>query len=125
MQEPEEAAAIAEAQRLRVLWFVDQRRVVETEFCQRVPQVSVLLAVGRKQAGKDHRLDVDIAIERNRGGIRGHREGVADFDLGNVLDARDDVAHLACSKRLGRRHLRGHHPHFFDHLRLLGRHRLQ
>ena len=64
VQEAEEAAAEAEAERLRRLGLVEERRVVELELLQRVAELRVLVAVRREQAREDHRLHVLVAGQR-------------------------------------------------------------
>ena len=55
---PEEAAAEAEAQRLRHLGLVVQRRVVQLELVERVAQRLVLVRLDRIEAGEHLRLHV-------------------------------------------------------------------
>ena len=81
VQQAEEAAAEAEAERLAGLRLVDQRGVVELQLGQRVAQVAVVLAVGREEAREDHRLDVLVARQRLGGRPVVVGEGVADADL--------------------------------------------
>ena len=95
VQQAEEAAAEAEAERLAGLGLPEQRAVVELQLLERVAQVGVLVGVGREEAGEDHRLDVDVARQRLRGRPLLVGQGVADADLGDALDAGDDVADLA------------------------------
>jgi hypothetical protein len=68
VQQAEEAAAEAEAQRLADLGLVAQRAVVELELFQRVAQLVVLAGLGRVQAGEDLRLDLLEAGQRLGGG---------------------------------------------------------
>ena len=64
VQQPEEAAAEAEAERPRRLGLVEERRVVELQPLERVAQLGVLVGVAREQAGEHHRLDVLVAGQR-------------------------------------------------------------
>jgi hypothetical protein len=64
VQQAEEAAAEAEAQRLAHLGLVVQRGVVELELLQRVAQRVVLAGFGRVQAGEHLRLDFLEAGQR-------------------------------------------------------------
>ena len=69
VQQAEEAAAKAEAERLAHLGLVAQRRVVELELLERVAQLVVLARLGRVEAGEDLRLDFLEAGQRlGRGG---------------------------------------------------------
>ena len=64
VQQAEEAAAEAEAERVGGLGLPRQRRVVERELLERVAQVRVVVGVDREQAAEDHRLDVAVAGQR-------------------------------------------------------------
>ncbi len=108
VQEAEEAAAEAEAERLRGLGLVGERPVVQLEALERVAQLRVVVGVGREDPGEDHRLDVLVAGERRGGGTAARRERVADAEARDVLEARDDVADLARREGLDRR-ARGRH----------------
>ena len=102
VQQAEEAAAEAEAERLRGLGLVEERAVVQLQPLERVAELRVLVRVGREEPGEDHRLDFLVAGQRlGRGPLLG-RERVADAELGDVLQARDHVAHLAGLERLDR-----------------------
>ena len=56
VEQAEEAAAEAEAERGRRLGLVDEAGVVEVELVERVAQLGVLVAAQRVDAGEDHRL---------------------------------------------------------------------
>ena len=64
VQQPEEAAAEAEAERRRGLRLEEERRVVEPQLLERVAQLRVLAAFDRIEAGEDHRLADLEARER-------------------------------------------------------------
>ena len=89
VQQAEEAAAEAEAERLRGLRLVEERGVVQLQALERVAQLRVLVGVGREEPGEDHRLDflVARAAARPRDALLG-RERVADAELRDVLQAR-------------------------------------
>ena len=99
VQEAEEAAAEAEAERLRRLGLVEQRGVVELQLLEGVAQRRVLVRVGREEAGEDGRLHVLVAGERLGGRALLRRQRVADAQPADVLEPRDDVAHLAGLER--------------------------
>ena len=105
VQQAEEAAPEAEAQRHRRLRLVDERGVVELELVEGLAQVGVVGAVEREQPREDHRLGVAVAAEGGAGGLDevGHR--VADPALAHVLHAGDEVAHLADAQALARHRL--------------------
>ena len=101
VQQAEEAAAEAEAERLRRLGLVEERGVVELEPLERVAQLGVLVGVAREEAGEDHRLDVLVARQRLRGGrALAGRQRVADAERRDVLQPGDHVADLAGDERL-------------------------
>src|SRR5438132_3168642 len=118
VQETEEAAAEAEAQRLRDLGLVMQRRVVQLQFLQRVAQRFVLVGLDRIQAREDLRLDFLDAGERLRGRSRRERHRVADAGRLELLDAGDDEADIA-RLELGPRHRLGRE--YSDLLAVVGR----
>jgi hypothetical protein len=63
VQQAEEAAPEAEAQRRRGLRLVGERGVVELELVEGVAQVGVVRAVDRVEPGEDHRLGVAVAAQ--------------------------------------------------------------
>ena len=120
MQQAQEAAAKAEAQRLADFGLVVQRAVVELELLERVAQLVVLAGLGRIQPGEHLRLDLLEARQR-LGGRAGvvrelllERDGVADLGGLQLLDAANDEAHLAGPKHLARRRLGREHAHLLD-----------
>ena len=66
VQEPEEAAAEAEAERGRGLRLVEEGRVVEPQLLERVAQLRVLVGVHRVEPREHHRLDLLEAGQRLR-----------------------------------------------------------
>ncbi len=95
VQQAEEAAPEAEPERPRRLRLVAQRRVVQLQLLERVAQLRVLVGVGREEAREHHRLHVLVAGQRLGRAAPELRERVADAQLRDVLEAGDDVAHLA------------------------------
>src|SRR5207342_762679 len=92
----EEPAPEPEPERPRRLGLVDERRVVQLEPVERLPQLRVVPALGREQAAPHHRLRFAVAGERLAGTLlAGERDRVADLDLVDVLQTRDEVADLA------------------------------
>ena len=116
VQQAEKAAAKAEAERVGGLRLPRQRRVVERQLLQRVAQVRVAVGVDREQPAEDHRLDLAVARQRlasprprgrsPRPCPRARRQRVADAQQRHVLQARDQIAHLARRQLVGRHHLR-------------------
>ena len=87
VQEAEEAAAEAEAQRDRRFRLEEERGVVEPQLLERVAQLRVLAAFDRVHAGEDHGLDFLEPGERLRRRPRRFGDGVADLRVGDGLDA--------------------------------------
>src|SRR5207248_8312566 len=74
MEQPQEPGSEPEAEGLRVLRLVDERRVIEPQLLERIPKRWILLAEDRKEAGEDHRLRRPVAGERLARGIGRERE---------------------------------------------------
>jgi len=102
VQEAEEAAAEAEAQRLRGLRLVAQARIVQLQLGERVTQRLVAIGFHRIQTREHLRLDLLEAGQRLGGGIVGHRHGIADLGVLQVLDAGDHEADAARREALAR-----------------------
>ena len=102
VQQAEEAAAKAEAQRGGDFRLVVQRRVVELELGERIAKALVVLGIDREQAGEHARLDLLEAGQRRGAGARLERDGVADRCAVDLPDAGDDEADLAGAQGLER-----------------------
>ena len=104
VQQSEEAAAEAEAERGRRLGLVVQRGVVELQLLERVAQLLVLLRVRRIEAGEHHRVHVLVAGQRlDVGAIARVEHGVAGARLLHRAHVRDDVADFARAELVGLR----------------------
>ena len=99
MQKPEETAPESEAESLRRLGFVEEGGVVQLQLLQCVPQLRIVVGVGREQAGEDHRFHVLVSRNRLRRWSPLGRDRVADAQARYVLQAGDDVADLAGLER--------------------------
>ena len=88
VQEAQEAAAEAEAQRLRDLRLVVQRCVVQLQLVERVAQRFVLVRLDRIEPGEHLRLDVLEAGQRRGRRPARERDRVADLGGVDLLDAR-------------------------------------
>ena len=95
VEEAEEAAAEAEAERGAGLHLEAERGVVEAQLVEAVAQLLEIGGVDREQAAEHHRLDLLEAGQRLGGGALGVGDGVADAGLGDFLDLRGDEADLA------------------------------
>ncbi len=109
VQEPEEAAAEAEAQRDRRLRFEVERRIVERELLERIAQFRDLDPFVGIEPAVDHRNDRLVARERFGGGIVGERDRVADVEVAERLDVGDHVADVADVERPRLAHVRLEH----------------
>ena len=94
MEQAQEAAAEAKAQRGTGLKFKGQGSVVQLQLFQRVLQVGVLGTVGGVDAAEHHGLDLTVAGQCFGGGIIGQRDGIAHAGVLHGLDAGGQVAYL-------------------------------
>ena len=95
MEQAEEAAAEAEAQRRAGLGLEAERRVVEAQFVEALAELVEVRRVGREQAAEHHWLDGLEAGQRLGGGAFDVGDGVADRGLADFLDLRGDEADFA------------------------------
>ena len=124
VEQAEEAAAEAEAERAGGLGLVGQRRVVELELLQGVAQRRVVVAVDRVEPGVDHRVGVLVAAERLGGAVVLRGDGVTDARLAYVLHAGDQVADLADADLPGLHGLGADHADLEHLVHGVGRHHL-
>ena len=124
VQEPEEAAAEAEAERGRDFGLVMQRRVVQLELLQRVAEGLVLVGLDRKQPREHARLHRLEAGQRLVAGTRFARDGVADRRAVDVLDPGGHPADFAGGQRVRRDALRREAADAVDLPAAAGRHDL-
>ena len=107
MQEPEEPAPEPEAEGAGRLRLVGEAGVVEPELLQRVAQVRELVAVDRVQAAEHHRLGIPVAGQRLGGRVDGGGHRLTRPRPAHVLDAGDEIAHLAGAELGHRTRIRG------------------
>jgi hypothetical protein len=122
VQQPEEAAAEAEAQRSRRLRLERQGGVVELELVERLAQVGIVRPVDRIQTGEHHRFGVAVAPERRRGRLARVGDRVTDARLAHVLHAGNEIADLAHAKSIARHRFRGDDADLEELVLCLGRH---
>ncbi len=112
VQQSQEAAAEAEAQRQRTLRFVGEGSVVKLEFFQRGAQFLELGGIYRVKAGEDHGLHLFKA----RNGLCARRfymgDGIAHLHLHGRLDARNDIADISGTHLAGGVELKFEVAHF-------------
>ena len=109
MQQSEEAAAEAVSERHGRLRFKGQRRIVQLQLVERVPQIIVMRTVRRINAAEHHRVDLFVSRQRRFCRVRGRGDGIADLRFRNALDGGGNVSHLACGQLVRRRELRRKH----------------
>ena len=95
MQEPEKAAAKAEAQGAAALGLVLEAGIVEPELAEAVAQILVVRRIDREHAAEDHRLRRPEAGQRRGRGPLLLGDRVADPGVRDVLDRGGDEADLA------------------------------
>ncbi len=108
VEKAQEPAPETEPQGQRAFRLVAERGVVQAELLQCVPEVLVLTAVDRVEAGEDHRLHV--LVPREDLGRRSVRldDCIADPRVLDVPDSPEDVSDLSNAEAFGRDHLEGH-----------------
>ena len=100
VQQAEEAAAEPEPERHRRFRLEEERRVVETQFLERLAELGILVALHRIEAREHHRLErLEAGERRQRRPVR-VRHRVADLRVGDHLDAAGDEADFARAQRL-------------------------
>ena len=122
VEQPEEAAPKAEAERRRGLRLEEERRVVQPQLLQRVAQLRILAAFDRVQTGEDHRFADLEAGERFRRGARRLGDRVPDLRVRDGLDSGEDESNLADAKLLDHRRLGREHADLIDDVLLPLRH---
>ena len=95
VQQPEEAAAEAEAERRRAFRLVGEARIVEAQPRHRLAQVLELGGIDREQAAEHHRLRRLEARQRLRRRLALVGDRVADARVGHLLDGGGEEADLA------------------------------
>ena len=122
MQQAEEAAAEAEAQRGAGLHLVAEARVVEAKLAHRGAQILELRGIDRKQPAEHHRNGRAEAGQHFGDGFAVVGDGVADAGVGDLLDRRGDGADLARAELVDRRQLRREHAGAVDVIGRVGPH---
>ena len=123
VQKAQKAHAEAEAEGMRGLGLPHERRVVQRQLLQRLLQGLVLVAVDGKQAREHHGLRLAVAGKGLVHAAVGHGDRVAHLHLAHILEARDEVAHLAHIECLLGHLLGVPRAHlFYERLRARGHH---
>src|SRR4029079_18684793 len=101
VQEAEKPTAEAEAQRLRSLGLVEERRVVELEPLEGVAELGVVVRVRRIEAREHRPLDVLVAGKRLACSVARAGQRVPNTEAADILETGNDVPHLARLERVG------------------------
>ena len=102
VQQPQESAAEAEAQRGRVFGLEAEGAVVQPQFFERIAQQPVLVRFHRIQAREHHRLQRLESRQRLGCRIRVVDDRVADLRVGNGLDVGEQEADFAGGQLIAR-----------------------
>jgi hypothetical protein len=94
VEEAEEPAPEAEAERGGGLRLVLQARIVQLELLERVAQNLEVVRVARINAREHHRLDLLVSGQHVRGAAPGIEDRVAHARVRHSLDLGGEVAHL-------------------------------
>ena len=114
VQEAEESAAEAEAERGGSFRLIGERRVVELEFRHAEFQLFVIRRVDGINAAEDHRPDFLEAGEGFGTGILHLRDRVSDPGVGGAFDVRDQIAHGTGGETVDGLHFRGEYARLLD-----------
>ena len=95
VQQPQKAAAEAEAKRGRSLHFGAEAGVVQGQFLDRVAQRLEIVRIDRKQPAEHHRLRGFETRQGGGGGLFLVRDRIADTGVANLLDGCGENADLA------------------------------
>src|SRR5450631_3444354 len=98
MQQAEEAAAEAEAERDGIFRLEVKGAVVEPQFFERIAQEAVLMGFDGVKTRKDHGFERFKSGQRLRCGIGDVDDRVADLRVGNGLNIRKKEPNLARRK---------------------------
>ncbi|CAB4588963.1 unannotated protein [freshwater metagenome] len=79
VKQPEEPTPETEPKRDRRFGFVNERGIAQLEFVERFAQIGEVGAVEWVQTRIDHRFWVGVALQRDFGGLREVRHGIADL----------------------------------------------
>ena len=111
MEQAQETAAEAEAERQRALGLEGEAGIVELKFLETGAELLIVVGVHGVYARKHHGLDGLEALDGLVAGGGGVGDGVAHAHLLRGLDAADDIAHIACREFLARLHVEAQHAH--------------
>src|SRR6267154_1917326 len=120
VQQPEKAAAEAEAERRARLHLVGEARVVEAQLTHGGAQILKLRRIDREQAAKHHRNRRAETRQGGRGRLAVIRDGVADAGVRHLLDGSGEKSDLARPEFRGLQQFRREHANAVDLVARLG-----
>ena len=120
VEQSQEPATEAETQGGRRLVLEGERGIVQLQLLQAGAQVFVVLGFDGINASEDHRLNLLESFYGLGRGVADAGDGVAHLHLDGILDARDDVAHIACAQLAARHHVHAQRSNLLCLILLLG-----
>ena len=94
MEQAQEAATETKAEGLGAFRFKGQRRVIQLQLLQGLPEVVKLGIIGRVQSSVDHRRHLPVTLQRFVSRVIGVRDGITDPGILDVLNGCGDVANI-------------------------------
>ncbi len=122
MEEAEESAAEAEAERRRRFHLVGEARIVEPQSAHGGAQRLEVCGIDRKEPAEHHWDGGPEAWQRRCGRLLVVGDGVADPGVGDLFDRRGQEADLARAKLGGIPHLGREHADLVDLIGRVGAH---
>ena len=122
VEQSEEPAAKAEAERDRRFGLEEERRVVETKLLERLAQLLIPMSLDRIQSGEDHRLErLEARIWLGRRTV-GLGDRVTNLRIADDLDSTGEEADFARAQFVHQHRLRREDPDLIDLVILRRRH---
>jgi|GEM_PF-2626242 len=122
VQKPEKTATKAKSEGDRAFRRIHKGGIVEPQTAERSLEFFVIRSVHRIQTAKDHGPNFLVSRQHFGGRFVRERNGVARFDVGRILDARNHVTDVARAKCVHFQHLGGEHADLLHFRALAGAH---
>ncbi len=114
MQQPEKTASETKTQGNGCLGLEGKGGVIQAKFAHALLEFLVIRSVDRVKSAENHRTNLLVAREHLLGCGLGKGEGIPDFDLGYVANARYHVTDLPLDERFVRNRLGAELSKFLD-----------
>ena len=101
VQHAQKATAEPEAQRVRRLWLVEERRVIQRQLPERVPKILIVIRIDGENTGINLGLHPLEAGQSRRVLMRSGNQRIAYRGSSNILDAGYYKTHLARHQHTG------------------------